>query len=59
VGLPIGQDVLELTIRLVFEPANSGTVNVRLAPETVTACSALTVASMLAPAIPLIAVTAP
>ncbi len=60
VGLPMaGHGVLELTVMVELEFAKRGTVKVRLAPETVTVCSALRVASMLAPVVPLIAVTMP
>lgn len=58
-GAVIGQDVPEAVEMLEVEFANSGTVKVWLAPETITVCNALTVASMLAPVVPLIAVMAP
>jgi len=44
---------------LEFDVGNKGTVKVWLVLETVTVCNALTVASMLAPVVPLIAVIAP
>src|SRR2546428_2449982 len=59
-GAPVGQDVLEVTVTsAAFDFGNSGTVNVRLVLDTVTVCSALTSASMVAPAVPLIAVMVP
>jgi len=42
-----------------FDFGNSGTVKVRLVLDTVTLCSALTSASMVAPVVPLIAVIVP
>jgi len=51
--------MLEVIETLEVEFANSGTVKVWLAPETITVCNALTVASMLAPAVPLMAVMVP
>ena len=55
----MGHDVLEVTVTSELDFANSGTVNVWLVLDTVTVCNALTVASMLAPAVPLIAVIVP
>src|SRR2546428_337551 len=59
-GAPGGHDVLEVHITsAAFDFGNSGTVNVWLVLDTVTLCNALTSASMVAPVVPLIAVTVP
>src|SRR5260370_15967569 len=59
-GAPVGHAVLEVTITsAAFDFGNSGTVNVWLVLDTVTLCSALTSASMVAPVVPLMAVIVP